>query len=217
MIDLTNKQKTNFGLAVTFAVLLGACSSKAIKMESSELALNVPDQEQVVVGEATQDSFQASDDTYSEAPAYQASSATTTSTGKSVHKKGKRKGLKSKQVAKRHKKSNKSFVAKADNSKKLDLNKKEVSAAATIAQEIQAPQTFDQETSKYPSNDTLNNIVVPAPMQEAAMMDEGASPSSKTFWMYVLAGFLIVLGAGGYVYKTRFSKNGKRRKLVYNG
>jgi hypothetical protein len=181
------------------------------------LALNVPDQEQVVVGEATQDSFQASDDTYSEAPAYQASSATTTSTGKSVHKKGKRKGLKSKQVAKRHKKSNKSFVAKADNSKKLDLNKKEVSAAAPIAQEIQAPQTFDQETSKYPSNDTLNNIVVPAPMQEAAMMDEGASPSSKTFWMYVLAGFLIVLGAGGYVYKTRFSKNGKRRKLVYNG
>jgi hypothetical protein len=217
MIDLTNKQKTNFGLAVTFAVLLGACSSKAIKMESSELALNVPDQEQVVVGEASQDSFQASDDTYSEAPAYEASAATTTSTGKSVHKKGKRKSLKSKQVAKRHKKSNKSFVAKADKNKKLDLNKQEASAAATLAQEIQTPQTLDQETSKYPSNDTLNNIVVPAPMQEAAMVYEVASQSSTTIWMYVLAGFLIVLGAGGYVYKTRFSKNGKRRKLVYNG
>jgi uncharacterized protein YgiB involved in biofilm formation len=54
-------------------------------------------------------------------------------------------------------------------------------------------------------------------MQEAAMVYEVASQSSTTIWMYVLAGFLIVLGAGGYVYKTRFSKNGKRRKLVYNG
>jgi hypothetical protein len=215
MFDLTNKQKTNFGLAVTFAVLLGACTSKAIKMESSELALDVPDQEQVVVGEASQDSFQASDDTYSdtystETPAYDA--AATASTGKSFHKKAKR--SKSKLIAKRHKKSKKSLIAK---NKKLNLNKQTVSAAATVAKEIEAPRTFEQETSKYPSNDTLNNIVVPAPMQEAAMMDEGASSPSSTFWMYALAGFLIVLGAAGYVYKTRFSKNGKRRKLVYNG
>lgn len=217
MYDLTTKQKTNFGLAVTFAVLLGACTSKSIKMESSELALDIPDQEQVVVGEATQDSFQASDDTYysdsydsysAETPAYDASAATA-STGKSVHKKAKR--SKSKQIAKRHKKVKKSLVAK---SKKLNLDKKKVAAAATVAQEIEAPKAFEQETSKYPSNDTLNNIFVPAPMQEAAMMDEDASSSS--FLGYALAGFLILLGAGGYVYRAR-SKSGKRRKLVYNG
>ena len=194
MFDMTKKQKTNLSLAVTFAVLLGACTSKAIKMESSELALDVPSTEQVVAGESSQD-FQASnDDSSYEAPAI------TKSSGKSAHKKAKRKGLKSKQIAKSSKKSSKSLV----------------SAAATVAKEVEAPKMFDQETSKYPSNDTLNNIVIPAPMQEAAMMDDG-SEASRGFWMAVLAGLLVVLGAGGYVYKTRFSKTGKRRKLVYNG
>lgn len=203
MFEKNLKTKTNLGLVVTFAVLMGACTSKSIKMESSELALDVPEKEQVVAGDATQSApddgtMMVNEDTYK--------------ASKSTFKKSKRKGLKkSHSIAKKAKKSHKA----------LALNKQpQVSAAATVAKEIEAPKietakAFDQELTQYPSNEALNNIVVPAPAQEAAMVDES---SSTGFWMYVLAGFMITLGAAGYVWKTRFAKaSGKNRKLVYKG
>lgn len=200
MFEKNFKTKTNIGLAVTFAVLMGACTSKHIKMEASEMALDVPETEQVEVGDATvaannDGTMFVAEDTYKASKTVSA-------------KKSKRKGSKSHSLAKKSKKSHKALALN-----KQPQQQPQVSAAATVAKEIETPKTFDQELAQYPSNDTLNNIVVPAPMEEAAMVDES---SSTGFWMYVLAGLMITLGAAGYVYKIRFAKAGnKGRKLVY--
>lgn len=98
MMDLKAKTKTNLGIAVTFAVLLSACSSKAIKMEASELALDVPAEVEANV-EASAD-----DGAFSEqAPVAK----------KSFAKKTKRKALKSKHVVSKIVKKKKTNVAAA--------------------------------------------------------------------------------------------------------
>lgn len=199
MMNLNEKSMTKLSLVVTFAVLLGACTSKTIKMEASQMALETGDTEMVEVGESTK----VANDGYIEIAGAE--------TPYKATKKAKRKGMKSKSVAKKFKKSKKTMVAK-------HAEKPVASAAATVAQEIEAPKPLDQELSKYPSMDNLDGITVPAPpMEEAAAM---AEETSSAFWMYILASMLITIGAGGYVYKTRFAAGkakGRKRNLVYNG
>ncbi len=188
MMNLRAKTKTNLGLAVTFAVLLGACTSKAIKMEASELALDTPEVESSLV--ASND-----DGTFVEQEAV----APVIAKNKVRHKKAKRKGAK--------------HVAM--NAKKSFKKKTVVSAAATVAKEIEAPK-MDQELSKYPSNDILSSITIPVPATEVSAALNGEEGSSKTM-MFVLAGLLILGALGAFIYKTRFSKSKSRRRLVYNG